>query len=257
MSQRPTLHRGFTLAELLVVIGIIALLISILLPALSRAREQANKVACLSNLRQLGMGMISYCTDNKGFFPRPATSIVLGEDWIYWQPGRAKDDGRIVQYLGGTFVPRLFRCPSDAELNAHLAGYIYSYTVNETMCLAAQPIAGSGGHGAHPGIPASDNPTDPMSPQTRKITQVCRPSEKIMIIDESSTTVDDGCWAPENYSAASLSNCLSNRHNKGTEAAGDLNAGRGNALFADGHADFIERALAMNPLYWDATWDGQ
>ena len=97
---------AFTLVELLVVIGIIALLISILMPALNQAREQSNRTVCLSNLRELAMAMTMYTGDNQGKLP------ILwpgSDDWT------ATNDVLIA--LNEIYVksPATFHCPSDTD----------------------------------------------------------------------------------------------------------------------------------------------
>jgi prepilin-type N-terminal cleavage/methylation domain-containing protein/prepilin-type processing-associated H-X9-DG protein len=71
---------GFTLVELLVVIGVIAILIGLLTPALSRARYEANLTNCASNERQLVVAMTAYASDNGGYFPRQDANISGGDN---------------------------------------------------------------------------------------------------------------------------------------------------------------------------------
>jgi len=121
MPRRPSRIRAFTLVELLVVIGIIALLISILLPSLSKAREQAKRVACASNVRQFCQAMLMCAGDNKGKFMDVGNGNGQFDD-----SGNATHSNEVqiihpaakealIEKYG--LVREVFYCPSNPELN--------------------------------------------------------------------------------------------------------------------------------------------
>ena len=250
---------GFTLVELLVVIGIIALLISILIPVLGRARDQANRVACMSNIRQIGIAFRFYAADNKDWCPwaAPLSRPDLYADWIHWRTGinnQGLASSAISQYLGGgkgfakdMSLEKIVRCPSDRlQDRPSFTQYPYSYSMNIYF----------GSDGNYPQACAG--------PPTRFSTTK-NASEKILVAEENEVTINDGYWVPGVASNMTLSDwyCewdwLSIRHDGGarefaqkqpvrTPISGLNNRGKkGVVVFADGHADVVPRDYAHSP----------
>jgi prepilin-type N-terminal cleavage/methylation domain-containing protein/prepilin-type processing-associated H-X9-DG protein len=278
--------QGFTLVELMMSIGIIAMLVSILLPAVNRAREQANQVACLSNLRQLAAAFIMYTQEDGGWLPRDAhyTASTLPEspqDFLWWQqastlPKTNRDvfNSPIMRCLG--FRPdsvgrttvtdfnesrqRVLRCPSDplwdhpaaVYSNDHDGNYYYSYTLNDLM------------QSLDPNSPNDANFL-PLNEQggryavAGKLTNVRHPALKILLVDEATATIDDGAFDP-----TGATELLSIRHDHTAVQPADTPTGfillngvwtvrngecRGNVAFCDGHADFVTRNYVNQPNY--------
>ena len=97
-ARLPSSRRAFTLIELLVVIAIIAILAGMLLPALARAKEYGRRIACINNLRNLGMSVIMYGDENEGKFP----------------PQRGPEAGRWPSALSAYYKNlKILRCPND------------------------------------------------------------------------------------------------------------------------------------------------
>lgn len=107
--MRSSTQRGFTLIELLVVIAIIAILASILFPVFSKAREQARKAQCISNVRQIAQAIQMYVQDNGSQYP--------GNDASSWV-------SKIASYLGNS--DKMFQCPSDTVKDSGAVSYAFA-----------------------------------------------------------------------------------------------------------------------------------
>lgn len=147
MPLRRLGRQGFTLVELLVVIGIIALLISILLPSLSKAREQGQRLKCLSNIRSLQLAVTMYANENKQYVPavnwgvQATSNGKVAAGWLYPTGGTFPfpapmkqtdlEQGALYPYLN---TPLIYRCPGHPpEMVIGKTDSITSYLMNGAM----------------------------------------------------------------------------------------------------------------------------
>jgi prepilin-type N-terminal cleavage/methylation domain-containing protein/prepilin-type processing-associated H-X9-DG protein len=250
----PAVSPAFTLVELLVVIGIIAIVIALVLPSFARAREQARRVQCASNIRQVAMATLMYAGQNGGTVPQPANLPSRKYDWIYWGGGPLNKDlseSMIAPYLGRPVNPGVLRCPSDTWEDRALwpTPYLYSYTINRFM--------------------SSYGPESVVKGQadTMRLQRVRRSSEKILFVEEDVSTMEDGMWLdgslapgagrgiefegrgggfpPDSNDINStfgffLWEPISPRHDLPRNAPGRGSIDwRGNVAFVDGHVDYV------------------
>jgi prepilin-type N-terminal cleavage/methylation domain-containing protein/prepilin-type processing-associated H-X9-DG protein len=234
-------RHAFTLVELLVVIGIIAILIGIILPALARARENANRVQCTSNMRSIGQAMMIYLNLSKGLLPITPKNANNDYDAWYYDTAPNPPNGQYAVFsnIGNSPIGKILKlspsnfkvliCPTDQLAPQRKPpNYPYSYTFNRMF---------NGSSGAPAGV--------------KKITDVKQSADKVWVYEENDEQRDDGngeLWTT-NWANCDL---LSIRHdsrgvkNDVANSGGVPNAKRrGNVLYADGHADFVARSEAL------------